>query len=48
MCLPMTVAVWQNPTEHCKATIFQLKTNKFQKRKEKILWEEEKHNSKSK
>ena len=29
------VFVWQNPTQHCKATIFQLKINKFQNRKEK-------------
>ena len=31
------VAIWQKPTQHCKATILQLKRNKFLKEREKGL-----------
>jgi hypothetical protein len=32
------VAVWQKPTQHCKAIIFQLKTDKFKRQFKKSLF----------
>ena len=39
MCIPMADSnyIWQKPTQHCKAMIFQLKINNFFKRKGVIL-----------